>query len=550
MVLRHWLLSALCLCLLLPNTARGGERLGADYLLGPGDLLQVEVTGEKELSGQYRVAPSGRINIPAIGSVQAGDLTVPQAQEAIVVALSSLIRRPHVVVTINELESERKVYVGGAVQQPGPLVLPFGATVLDGVIAAGLRADADLAQVTLTRPGKHPVQLDLSGWKSAQGVQEAMLLRYGDVIFVPEQSDRITVVGAVARPVSIPPVAGERITVLELIGRAAGGLSADADPASAVILHKKGGSTNVDLQKLFGEGDMSQDLELKAGDVVVVRKAKHISIVGQVSAPTVFVSGEPVPVLIALGRAGQILPNADLSNAKIVSGEGSRPVDLRALIDTGALADQLVLNPGDVLVIPEADLQEVLLAGSVARPGSLDMSRIKKRDALRILTSVGITPEGDTTRVCILRGDEQLVVNYRAMLENAELERNIDLEPGDVIFVPALDKVYVLGAVSGSGGRAIPCPDEGVPLMDALVAAGGFGERADPNEVHIVRPRPDGSTEHVQVKLGDIRKGKAPVGVVLKPGDIVYIGARGTRFSWQDLGRLFWTIGAFSALLD
>ncbi|MCD6352115.1 MAG: polysaccharide biosynthesis/export family protein [Armatimonadetes bacterium] len=552
MALRHWLGRAvLCtlVCLLVSFPGWSADLLGADYHIGPGDLLQVQVFGEKELSGEYRVAPSGRINLPAVGAVEVGGLTVEQAQQAIAAALSDLIRRPRIVVSINELESERKVYVGGAVQTPGPLSLPFGSTVLDAVIAAGVRPEADLAHVTLTRPGHDPVTIDLSGWKTLKGVPKAELLRYGDVLFVPEQTDRITVLGAVAQPVSLPPFPGKTLRVLDVIGRAAGGLAPDADPRSAVILHKNGQATHVDLQKLLEEGDMSQNFELKAGDVVVVRKAKHISVVGQVSTPAVFVSGEPVPVLVALARAGQILPSADLAKAKIVGKDGSRKVDLKALIETGKGAEDLTLNPGDVLVIPEAAPQEVLIAGSVTRPGPVDISRMKQHDLLRVLTTVGLTPDGDGTRVCILRGDEQIVVNYKAMLEKAELGKNVALEAGDVVFVPPLDKVYVIGAV-GAGGSAIPCPDEGLAIMDALIAAGGFNERANPNDVHVVRPRPDGSTEHVQVKLGDLRKGKAPVQIVLKPGDIVYVGARGKKFTWRDIGEILWTVGAVKTLVD
>ncbi len=549
MARRLGLMAVCTACFLLGCSALGDDRLGEDYTIGPGDVLQLQVFGEKELSGAARVAPSGRITLPQIGSVEVGGLTLSEAQSKITAALSDLIRRPRLLLTIDELQSERKVYVGGAVTTPGPYTLPFGTTVLDAVIAAGIRPDSDLTQVMLTRPGQTPSTLDISGWKTATGLTDLPLLRYGDAVFVPEESQRITVVGAVTNPVSLPPLAGERLTILDLVGRAAGGLSPEADPTTAVILHRTGNVTQVDLRKLFEEGDMSQNLTLLPGDVVVVRKAQHISVVGQVSNPTVFVSGEPVPVLMALARAGQVLPGADLARARVIGGQGARDIDLQSLIDKGERAEELKLYPGDILVVPEAAPQEVLLAGAVTRPGALDISKIKQRDLLRILTVIGLSENADGTRVCVLREGKQVVVNYRAILEDAALGLNVELEPGDVVFVPALDNVYVLGAV-GQGGKVLPCPDEGLPLLEALIGAGGFGPESDLNQVHIVRPHSEGTTEHVQVKFGDIGRGYAPTDIVVKPGDIVYVGKRGKRFVWRNLVELIWTISAIQNILE
>lgn len=541
--------AVICAVLLAPHLLLADQTSSEAYTVGPGDVIRVEVFGEKDLSGAFPITPTGRLTLPQVGTIDVGGLTLDQLRQAITNALSQLIKRPRVTVTIDELASERKVYVAGAVSEPGSHTLPFASTVLDAVIAAGLRPDSDLRRVTLTRPGQMPRTLDLSGWKTAEGLAVRELLRYGDIIFVPELTERISVLGAVNNPATIVPVIGERITVLDAIGRAAGGLASDADPSSAVVVHKSGEATPVDLRKLLDEGDLSQNIELGPGDVVVVPKAKHISVVGQVATPGLFVTGRPVPVLAALARAGQLLPDADLEHARIVSASGTRQVNLKAIIEKGEGAGEIKLNPGDVLVIPKARPEEVLLAGAVMKPGVLDISHIAQHDLLRIITTVGIRPDGDPTRVCILRGDEQLVVNYKAILEDAQLDSNVDLKSGDVVYVPSLEKIYVIGAVAG-GGKALPCQESGMPVLEAITMAGGMTPEADTNQVHVVRPRPDGSTEHVQIKLGDIKRGKAPPAIVLKPGDIVYIGARGRKFTWHDMRNLLWTIGAAITLLD
>ena len=511
------------------------------YKLGPGDVLRVEVFGEKDLSGTFRIGPSGSIVLPQVGAVDISGLTLAQAQERIREALSELLRRPMVGVSIDELASARKVYVGGKVSSPGPRELPFGATVLDAIIAAGIRPDSDLRHVRLTRPGQAPRILDLSGWKTAKGVDISVPLRWGDIIFVPELTERISILGAVAQPVTLVPAIGERITVLEAIARAAGGLTEEADPANATLLHADGTSTHLDIRRLLEEGDVSQNVELKPGDVLIVPKAKSVSVVGEVEQPVSFIASEPVPVLEALARAGALQPQADLKHARIIRPSGVEEVDLDALVKEGRRVGEVKLNPGDVLVIPEAPPEEILLAGAVTKPGPVDIRQVQKRDILRILTAVGLTEAADGTRVCVFRGDQQIIVNYKRILEQGDLKKNMDLQPGDLVYVPSLDKIYVLGAV-GSGGRAIPCPDEGVKLLDALVRAGGLGQSADPNNIHIVRPRPDGTTEHVQVRLGDVKKGRVPPAIVLKPGDIVYVGARKRPFSLSQLRTLLWTV--------
>ncbi|MCX7597664.1 MAG: SLBB domain-containing protein [Armatimonadetes bacterium] len=531
---------------LLPAAALPQVNL-QEYAIGPGDVLKVQVFGEKELTGDYRVGPGGSITIPDIGAVSVSGLTVEEAARALTKALSRIIKQPNIVVAVDEIASERKVYVGGRVNTPGPLTLPFGSTVLDAILMAGLLPDADLRRVSLTRAGQPPMTLDLSGWRTAQGVALGELLRYGDMIFVPELVDRISVLGAVAMPGSVVPPLGQRITLLDALARIAGGLATGADPTNATVLRKNGEPVRVNLQKLLFEGDMSQNVDLEPGDVVVVPEAKHISVVGQVEKPVAFVASRPVPVLNALAQAGQTLPTADLRHAKLVTPQGTRELDLEALLEQGEKASEVVLQPGDVLVLPEAAPEEVLLAGEVQKPGPLNIHKVRQRDLLRIVTAVGLTPKADGTRVCVLRGDHQIVVDYDAMLKEADLSRNMTLEPGDVVYVPSLDKVYVLGAV-GQGGAAVPCPDTGLKVLDALIEAGGLGQQADPDEIHVVRPRPDGTTEHVRLKMSEIRRGRLPSLVTLKPGDIVYVAARGRAFDWRDLRELLWTVAGLRSL--
>ena len=85
-------------------------------------------------------------------------------------------------------------------------------------------------------------------------------------------------------------------------------------------------------------------------------------------------------------------------------------------------------------------------------------------------------------------------------------------------------------------------------ILDALVMSGGLNASADPNGIHVVRPRPDGTTEHMQLRMGDVQKGKLPSMITLKPGDIVYVVAKGQPFTWQNFAQILWTLSSLRTI--
>ena len=97
-----------------------------------------------------------------------------------------------------------------------------------------------------------------------------------------------------------------------------GGLTEGADLGSAMILRSGEPVMHVDLRGLLEEGDLTQNEVLLAGDVIVVREAGKISVLGEVNAPQSFQVTEPVSVVEALALAGSTTPDADLRRALVV----------------------------------------------------------------------------------------------------------------------------------------------------------------------------------------------------------------------------------------
>jgi len=517
--------------------------LGPDYRLSPGDVLQVEVFGNADMSGAYTMGPAGTITMPQLGQVYLRGMTVEQARQHLTERLGEFLRLPYVVLSIREIESVRKVYVSGYVKTQAPLMLPFGATVVDAVLGAGLTELSDLAHVRVTHPGEQPKVLDLSGIRTEQPIDITERVQYGDIIYVPKVRDRIAVLGYVENPTTVRIPVGEQVRVLEAITRLAGGLSADADRSTALLIHQDQRSETIDLHRLMKEGDISENKVLQAGDVLVINEARSISVVGEVNSPATFRSGESVRVLQVLANAQGFTQKADLAEARVYSPDGTmRPVDIEALWEKGDQSQNIELFPGDILVIPEKKPETVLLAGAIEQPRLLDIAGIEERDILRIVTLSGPTKMADLRRVTIYRQENPITVDVKAMMDEGQLADNIDVEPGDIVMVPEKETLYVLGAV-GVQGKFPWEPD--LTALDVVARSGGLSETANTEEVHILRPDPEAKKwQHIVVSIGDYKKGIPPDEAILEPADIVYVPPKKPKKSlMEQLRDLLW-IGA------
>ncbi len=523
--------------------ASSAELLGPDYQLSPGDVLQIDVFGDAEMSGRYTVGPAGTITLPQLGQVYLRNFTMAEAHEHLTERVGELLRLPYVVLSIREIESVRQVYVSGYVERPGALMLPFGAKVLDAVIGAGITDLSDLRRVRVTHPGEGTVTLDLSGIRTEQPIDVTERVQYGDVVYVPKVRERIAVLGYVTNPTTVYLPVGEEIRILEAITRLAGGLAPGADNSTALLIHQDQETETIDLHRLIKEGDVTQNKVLRAGDVVVINEADSISIVGEVVSPATFRSSDPVMALQLLAQAQGFTPEADLTAAHVYSPDGQvRPVNLKALWEEGDLSQNLEIFPGDVLVVPEREPETVLVVGAIAEAQVLNIADVKQRDILRVVTLSGALPAADLRHVTIYRGDKPLIIDVQAMTDEGKLDQNIDVEPGDIVMVPEKDTLYVLGAVGVQG--KFPWEPE-LTVLDVIARSGGLSEAANTSEVHILRHGDeDGEWEHIVVSIGDYRRGLPPDEAILEVGDIVYVPPKKMRKPLlEQIRDLVWVAG-------
>ena len=122
------------------------------YLIGPSDKLRVTVYGEKDISKVYQVDGLGMISVPLIGQVKVAGMTLRQAEDLLVIALSNgYIVDPSVAIEIAEF---RPFYIMGEVRRPGSYNFIDGMNVLNAVaISGGFTYRANTKNIEVIRSG-------------------------------------------------------------------------------------------------------------------------------------------------------------------------------------------------------------------------------------------------------------------------------------------------------------------------------------------------------------------------------------------------------------
>ena len=161
-----------------------------DTTLGPGDVFEVKVVGQTDLTGKYRIGADGTIQFPFVGAVAAAGKEPEELARDLAAALrdGGYLREPQVSVLIEQSNSKR-LSVLGAVARPGTLPIVPGMTVIQAISQAGgftAFADKDGTVVTRRVGGKlERFRVPMSD--IARGTQEDFPLRAGDIVFVPER---------------------------------------------------------------------------------------------------------------------------------------------------------------------------------------------------------------------------------------------------------------------------------------------------------------------------------------------------------------------------
>jgi len=160
----------------------------AEYILGPQDVIRIDVWKEPDISRTIPIRPDGKISLPLLNDVQAAGMTAMQLAAVLKEGLSKYINSPQVTVTLTEGNS-RRVFLTGEVNRQGPIPLLPNMTVLQAVASGGgFTQFAKLKKIYVLRNEngkqvKHPFNYKevVNGNLAEQNIP----LQPGDVIVVP-----------------------------------------------------------------------------------------------------------------------------------------------------------------------------------------------------------------------------------------------------------------------------------------------------------------------------------------------------------------------------
>ena len=298
-----------------------------DYVIGPGDLLVVEVFEVPELSREVRVSQTGSIGLPLVPvRLQVAGLTETQVEEKIaeVLVANGLVSQPRVSVSAKERRS-KPITVVGAVSHPMVYQMDGPVTLLEVIAQAGGIATDAGDTVIITRP-----------------VQTA----FHEVI--PVSSAEPPEIG----PEATPPAKADT--------------SAKADASPQAPPHAPNAIT-INLNELVENGDATNNISLQAGDIVTVPHAGIVYVLGAVSRPGGFVLANDrgqMTTLKILALAGGLTHTAKSDHALILrkDNQGKQhevAVDLKKV--SKRETEDVMLQPSDILFVPESGAKQAIL---------------------------------------------------------------------------------------------------------------------------------------------------------------------------------------------
>ncbi|MDY7014746.1 MAG: SLBB domain-containing protein, partial [Cyanobacteriota bacterium] len=395
------------------TTPAEGVPPNAPYTLGAGDVLNIEIHNIPEYSGEYAIAIDGTIEMPEVGTLDLRDSTVAEAVQLIADRYSRYIRRPRIGV---RLISQRPVTVAiaGEVNQPGSYTIDLDRnrkfpTLTEVVnLAEGITRSADVRSVQLRRVyrGREQV-IDLDLWELfARGnLTQDLPLRDGDSIFVATQAD---------------------INPGELRQLADANFAGDVEePLEAVV-----------IGEVFRPGTHALNTERN--------------------------QNQPIPTVTqAIAAAGGITNLADIRNIEVrrltrTGEERVIAVNLWQLLQSGEVEEDLILQKGDTIVVPQAtafnpaesetlatasfapETIQVYVVGEVEDPGAIEVA---PNTALNqaLLAAGGFTSRADFGDVELVRLNPNGTVTRQDIRVNFESEIDEDGNPpllqNDIVLV-------------------------------------------------------------------------------------------------------------------
>ena len=499
-----------------------------NYILGPGDELQVSLYGIQEFNASIPVSVEGKISVQYVGEISVSGITIEAATQKIRGAMARVYStlasgQSQLSVSLSRIRTIKITVIGG--KQPGNYSISSLATVYNALhLAGGPGKNGSFRNIELIRNNKVYAKIDLYKFL-VNGDQSANVgLKDNDVIRIPAYSQRVTMEGQLKRPGIFELKSGE--TFADLLSFASG-FNESAYTASVNILQKTG--------KEFKVRDVSEKefktYQPKSGDVVKVSKIlnrfeNRIKIEGAVFRPDFYSFTEGMHVSELIARAEGLKEDAYSKRGTVIRLKSDLTTeivnfDLAKALDGDPTEDILLKREDIVTVYSILDFREeykVTIDGEVKKPaeydyfdnltlndlivqaGGLTGSASKRVEVARMI----ISEEIDNTNP-----DKAELFAIEISPNNNEQAKNFELKPFDVVSIRKMavyekpESITISGAVNYPGKYALV--NKKSTIYDLIQRAGGLTALANKDGVRIKRPiqtKQIEDLENVNLNLG------------------------------------------------
>ena len=258
----------LFLPLLVAAQAPSPQPADKDYVIGPEDILDIQVWGNKDLNQTVFVRPDGRTSLPLVGEIGVAGKTVQQLQDHLGAVYEKTVKGAVVTVIVKEIRS-RPVYFVGGFGKPGVMQLTRDLSLLQSIsIVGGVLPNADAEKGFLLRGDKR-IPIDFNRLLQRGDLSQNPKLEPGDSVVVP-LADAVYVNGEVKAPGAVK-YTGD-LTILKAITQV-GGLTPLAAPGRVDVLRgsaEKKERIRVDVDKMMRSPDENPDIRLQPNDIIFV----------------------------------------------------------------------------------------------------------------------------------------------------------------------------------------------------------------------------------------------------------------------------------------
>ena len=466
-----------------------------NYVLGPGDLLVVDVYGASQDALKLTVSPDGDITIPGFGPIQVSGYTVANAQSKIQRKLGDYYQNSSIKTSLGQTRTIM-VNVMGEVRTPGTYTLSAFATVFHALYrAGGINSLGTLRNIKVFRQGRLITVVDVYEFILNGRLAGNVRLQDNDVIQVGAYDCIVEVEGHVKRPMAYEMREDESIATLM---KYCGGFAGDAYKKSLRVERRNGQMKSVHNVEEF---ELSS-FKVEDGDEITVegiydRYENMVEVKGAVWRPGKYELGDKVTSIRTLIEQAQgLTEEAMTSRAVMRRMKPNRTqevisVDLEGIMN-GSAAD-IPLENEDVLFIPtlaeHQNLRTLTITGEVIFPGVYEYADNMTLEDF-ILQAGGLTDRASATKIDVSRrlrdpnateaGMEVAKTFSFSIKDNYIIdgEQNFVLEPYDIVQIrrsPVFRtpvQVTVSGEVTFQGNYTMETKNQ--RLSDVVKAAGGI----------------------------------------------------------------------------